>query len=71
MLTKRDCVFAIVISPFGKSSKMHHHNKEKFEEICVLIKNVDTNDDAIMQTLKLRTIGEKFRSAIKDEKLLR
>lgn len=50
---------------------MHHHNKEKFEEICVLIKNVDTNDDAIMQTLKLRTIGEKFRSAIKDEKLLR
>lgn len=50
---------------------MHHHNKEKFEEICELIRNVDTNGDAIIQTLKLRTISEKFRIAIKHEKLLR
>lgn len=50
---------------------MHHHNKEKFDEICELIKSVDTNGDAIMQTLKLRTISEKFRITVKDEKLLR
>lgn len=50
---------------------MHHNSKEKLEKICELIKNVDANGDTIMQTLKLRTINEKFRDAIKDEKLLR
>lgn len=50
---------------------MHHTNKERFEEICELIKNIESNGDAIRMTLKLRTINEKFRLAVKDEKLLR
>ncbi|CRK95766.1 CLUMA_CG009223, isoform A [Clunio marinus] len=49
---------------------MHHSNKEIFEEICDLISDVDCNGDAIMQTLKLRTISEKFRTIVKDEKIL-
>lgn len=48
-----------------------HHMKEKFEEICELIKSIDSNGDAILQTFKLRTISEKFRVNVKDDKLLR
>lgn len=51
--------------------RMHHNIKEKFDEICELIKSVDSNGDAIMQTLKMRTISEKFRVNVKDDKLLR
>lgn len=50
---------------------MHHHKKEQFEEICELVKSVDANGDAIMQTLQLRSISEKFRVNVKEEKQLR
>lgn len=48
---------------------MHHH-KEAFEEICELITNVDSNGEAISQTLQLRTICDKFRLYIADEMAL-
>lgn len=49
---------------------MHPNTKEKFEEICELIKSIDVDEDAIVQTMKLRTVSEMFRSAVKDEKHL-
>lgn len=50
---------------------MHEHNKKQFEGICELIKGVDANGDSIVQTHQLRTISEKFRGTVKEEKQLR
>lgn len=50
---------------------MHHHHKEKFEEICELIKGVDANGDSIRHSNMFRTISDKFHKTIKDDKLLR
>lgn len=52
-------------------SRMQNTEKEKFEEICELIRSVDSNGDAIRQTLKLRTISEKIRVILQDEKIVR
>lgn len=49
------------------------HHKEKFEEICFLITNLnaDKDSDSIRLSYKLRKINEKFRKAVTTENSLR
>lgn len=48
------------------------NQKEKFDEICDLIKNLNTEtDDGIQISRKLRTINEKFKRSVNSENSLR
>jgi hypothetical protein len=48
------------------------HQKEKFEEICDLIRKLSPEkDDSIRTSYKLRGINEKFRKAVTTENSLR
>jgi hypothetical protein len=45
-----------------------HDNRENFANICELIRSCEGGNDAIILSMKLKTINEKLNDTIKDEK---